>query len=76
MDQRTRKLLILHKAKHHGDDADWQYVSRKERGRRLTSIKDSVDSSRQRLEKYIEKRGDQLQQREKILTTQGPADQK
>ena len=43
MDQRTRKLI------------DRLYVSRKRRGRRLASIEDSVDTSIQRLEDYIEK---------------------
>ena len=41
MDQRTRKLMI--------------YVSRKEGGRGLASIEDSVDASIQRLEDYIQK---------------------
>ena len=36
------------------------YVSRKEGGRRLGSIKDSVDASIQRLEDYIEKLKDGL----------------
>ena len=45
MDQRTRELMTMHKA----------YVSRKEGGRGLASIKDRVDASIQRLEDYIEK---------------------
>ena len=36
------------------------YVSRKEGGRRLASIEDSVDASNERLEDYIEKRGKRL----------------
>ena len=45
MDQRTRKLLTMHKALHPRDDIDRQYVSRKEGGRGLASIEDSVDAS-------------------------------
>ena len=55
MDQRTRKLMTMHKALHHGDDVDRLYVSRKDGGRRLASIEDTVDASIQRLEDYIEK---------------------
>ena len=49
MDQRTRKLLTMHKALHPRDDVDRLYVSRKEGGRGLASIEDSVDASIQRL---------------------------
>ena len=38
MDQRTRKLMMMHKALHPRDDVDRMYVSRKERGRGHTSI--------------------------------------
>ena len=55
MDQRTRKLMTLHKALHPRDDVERLYVSRKEGGRGLVSIEDSVDASIQRLEDYIEK---------------------
>ena len=55
MDQRTRKLMTMHKALHPRDDVDRRYVFRKEGGRRLASIKDTVDASIQRLEDYIEK---------------------
>ena len=55
MDQRTRKLMTMHKALHPRDDVDRLYVPRKEGGRGLTSIEDSVDTSIQRLEDYIEK---------------------
>ena len=57
MDQRTRKLMTMHKALHLRDDVDRLYVSRKEEGRGLVSIKDSVDASIQRLEDYVEKHG-------------------
>ena len=56
MDQRTRKQMTLHKALHPRDDVDRLYVSRKEGGRGLASIEDSVDASIQRLEDYIEKK--------------------
>ena len=55
MDQRTRKLMTMHKALHPRDDVDRLYVSRKEGGRGLTSIEDSVNASIQRLEDYTEK---------------------
>ena len=55
MDQRTRKLMTIHKALHPRDDVDSVYVSRKEGGRGLASIKVSVDASIQRLEDYIYK---------------------
>ena len=55
MDQRTRKLMTMHKALHPRDDFDRLYASRKEGGRELASIEDTVDASIQRLEDYIEK---------------------
>ena len=55
MDKITRKLMTMHKALHARDDVDRLYVSRKEAGRGLTSIEDSVDASIQRLKGYIEK---------------------
>ena len=55
MDQRTRKLMTMHKALHPRDDGDRLYVPKKEGGRGLASIEDSVDTSIQRLEDYIEK---------------------
>ena len=53
MDQRTRKLMTMHKALHPRDDVDRLYVSRKEEGRGLANIEDNVDASIQRLEDYI-----------------------
>ena len=53
MDQRTRKLMTMHNALHH--DLDRLYLSKKEGGRGLASIEDSVDASIQRFEDYIEK---------------------
>ena len=55
MDQRTRNLMTMHKGLHPRDDVDRLYVSRKQAGRGLTSIEDTVDASIQRLEDYIEK---------------------
>ena len=55
MDQRTRKLMTMHKALHPRDDVDRLYVSRKVGGRGLASIEGTVDASIQRLENYIEK---------------------
>ena len=55
MDQWTRKLMNMHKALHPWDDVDRLYVSRKEGGRGLASTEDTVDTSVQRLEDYIEK---------------------
>ena len=46
MDQRTRKLMTMHKALHPRNDVDRLYVSRKEGGRGLASIEDSVDGSK------------------------------
>ena len=45
----------MHKALHPRDDVEILYVSRKEGGRGLTSIEDSVDASIQRFEDYRQK---------------------
>ena len=55
MDQRTRKLMTMHKVLHARGDVDRLYVSRKEEGGGLASIEDSVDASIQRLKDYIQK---------------------
>ena len=47
--------MTMHKALHPRDDVDRLYVSRKDGRRWLASIEDSVDTSIQRLEDYIEK---------------------
>ena len=47
--------MTMHKALHPRDDVDSLYVSRKEGGRGLASIEDTVDAFMQRLEVYIEK---------------------
>ena len=51
MDLRTTKLMTIDKALHHRDDVDRLYVSIKERGRELASIKDSVNALIKRLKK-------------------------
>ena len=55
IDQRTGKLMTVHKALHPRDDVDRLYVSRKEGGRGLASIEDSVDASIQRLKEDIQR---------------------
>ena len=47
--------MTMHKVLHPRYDVDRLYVSRKDGGRGLASIEDSVDASIQRLEDYIEK---------------------
>ena len=55
IDQRTRKLMTMHKTLHLRDDVDRLYVSRKQEGRGLANSEDNVDASILRLEDYIEK---------------------
>ena len=58
-----------------GDDVDRVYVSRRERGRGLASIEDSVDELIQQLEDYIgNAMEDWLQPTETMLTTREPAE--
>ena len=47
--------MTMHKALHPRDNVDRLYVSRKEGGRGLASIEDSVDTSIHPLENYIPK---------------------
>ena len=47
--------MTMHKALHPRDDVDRLYVSRKEGGRGLAIIEDTVDASIQRLKDYLEK---------------------
>ena len=64
--------MTVHKALHHRDDVDRLYESRKEGGRGVTSIEDSVDALIQRLEDYIENvEEDWLQPLETILIRRG-----
>ena len=55
MDQRTKKLMTMHKELYPWDNVYRLYISRKEGGRGLASIDDNVDASIHRLEDYIEK---------------------
>ena len=50
----------MHKALHPRDDVARLYGSRRDGGRGFASIEDSVDTSTQRLEDYIEKRKGRL----------------
>ena len=59
MDWKTRKLMTMHKTWHPRYDVDRLYKLRKERGRGLAGIEDSVDVTI-RLEDYIEKSGGKL----------------
>ena len=63
--------MTMHKALHLRNDIDRLYVSRKEGGRGLSSIEDSVDASIQRHEDYIKKKmkEDSLQPPKPILIT-------
>ena len=45
MNQRTRNLMMMHKALHLRDNIDRLYVSRKEGGRSLDSIENCVNAS-------------------------------
>ena len=60
IDQRTRKLMTMYKALHPRDGVDRLYVSRKEGGRRLACIEDSVHASIQRLDDNIGKHEQRL----------------
>ena len=52
--------MTMHKALHPRNDIDTLYVRRKEGGRGLASMEDSVDASIQRHKDYIEKHGGRL----------------
>ena len=47
IEQRTRKLMTMHKALHPRDNVDWLYVSRKEEGRGLACIEDNDSKTTQ-----------------------------
>ena len=64
--------MTMHKALHPSDNVDRVCVSRKEGGRGLVSIEDSVDASIQRLEDCTKE--DWLQPSETILTTRWPTE--
>ena len=52
--------MTMHEALHPEDDVDRLHVPRKEGGRGLASIEDSVDASIQRLKDYKQKREEGL----------------
>ena len=60
MNQRTGKLMIMHKALHPRDDVNRLYVSTKEGRRGLASIEESIDALIWWLEDYREKCGKRL----------------
>ena len=75
MDQRTRKLMILHKALYPKGDVDRLYVSRKEREEDLPALETVLTYQINDLKttnKSVEK--DWLQPPETILTTLGPTE--
>ena len=60
IEQRTRKLMTMHKALHPRDDVERLNISRKKGGRGLASIEDSVDESIQRFKDCMEKQEGRL----------------
>ena len=52
-EKKKKKLLTMHKVLHPRDGVYKLYVSKKEKGRGLTSIEDTIDASTQRLEDNI-----------------------
>ena len=60
MDQRIRKLMTMLRAFFPRDDVDRLYVSRKEGEKGFISTENSVEVSIQRLEGWVEKRGERL----------------
>ena len=76
MNQRTRKLMTIHKDLHPIDDIDRLNVPRKEAGKGLTSIEDSIDASIRRLKDYIkETKKNLLQRQETTRKTQRSTEQ-
>ena len=57
MDQRTRKLMAMHKALHPRDDVDRLYVPRKEGGQRICQHR-HIDTTTRRLHRKTRKRTD------------------
>ena len=55
MNQRTRKLMMMHKALHLRNDIDRLSMSRKIRGKQLISIENSKVVSIQKLKDYMKK---------------------
>ena len=53
-------MMMMYKMLHPRDDEDKLYVTRKRRGKVLTSIEDCVDAAIQRLEEYAQKSNERL----------------
>ena len=72
MDQETRKVMTIHKELHPRGNVDRLYVSRRECGRGLACIEDSVDESNND-SKTTQKRAEDnwWKPPETILTTRG-----
>jgi len=56
LDRKTRKLLTMHKALHPRDDVHRLYLSRKEGGKGLMNVKDTVNLAIFNLETYVKNR--------------------
>ena len=71
MDQRTSKLMTIHKGLPPRDDIERLYPSRKGEERGLANIDNGVDTSIRRLEDYIKKGAEEdlLQRQETTQTT-------
>ena len=64
IDQRTRKLMMKHKALPSRDDIDRLYVSRKEGRRGLISIENSIAMTTQRLHKKEQRKANYSDQKQ------------
>ena len=60
MDERTRKLITIHKAFYLSDNIDRLYLSRKAGVESVDRIEDCIDASIQEHKDYIKKRKIQL----------------
>ena len=69
IDQRTRKLMTMHKALHHRDNVDRLYVSREEGGRRQPALKTALIHRYDSKTIYKNMMEDSLQPSETILIT-------
>ena len=53
MDRRTRKLLTMHNGLHPRNNVDRLYIPRKEGGRGLMCVEDTVNLAKVGLERYV-----------------------
>lgn len=60
LDRRTRKLLTMHGALHPKSDVDRLYLPRKDGGRGLISVEDTVELAISSLEEYVQKSTESL----------------